>query len=120
MLGEKADGSYIRITRDMMREFGVTVSFDGRNYQVEQGASYRKASYEIEPDMSAACYFYAAAAVTGGRALVKRIYSGNRQGDFRFLSVLEQMGCTVTRRRLMYRSQRSRRWEASRHRVNME
>ena len=96
MLGEKADGSYIRITRDMMREFGVTVSFDGRNYQVEQGASYRKASYEIEPDMSAACYFYAAAAVTGGRALVKRIYSGNRQGDFRFLSVLEQMGCTVT------------------------
>ncbi len=96
MLGEKADGSYIRITRDMMREFGVTVSFDGRNYQVEQGASYRKASYEIEPDMSAACYFYAAAAVTGGRALVKRIYSGNRQGDFRFLAVLEQMGCTVT------------------------
>ena len=96
MLGEKADGSYIRITRDMMREFGVTVSFDGRNYQVEQGASYGKASYEIEPDMSAACYFYAAAAVTGGRALVKRIYSGNRQGDFRFLAVLEQMGCTVT------------------------
>ena len=97
MLGEKADGSYIRITRDMMREFGVTVSFDGRNYQVEQGASYRKASYEIEPDMSAACYFYAGGCShRPGRALVKRIYSGNRQGDFRFLSVLEQMGCTVT------------------------
>lgn len=92
---EKTDGSYIRITRAMMQEFGVEAAFDGRNYHVDKGASYRKAAYTVEPDMSAACYFYAAAAVTGGRALVKRVHMDNTQGDLRFLKVLEQMGCTV-------------------------
>lgn len=93
---EKADGSYIRITRAMMQEFGVETAFDGRNYFVEKGASYCKADYIVEPDMSAACYFYAAAAITGGRALVKRVHMDNTQGDLRFLSVLEQMGCVIS------------------------
>lgn len=93
--GEKTDGSYIRITRKMMEEFGVTVAFDGRNYDVQENAAYRRDSYTVEPDMSAACYFYAAAALTGGRALVKNIRRDNTQGDLKFLGVLEQMGCTV-------------------------
>lgn len=92
---EKTDGSYIRITRAMMQDFGVETAFDGRNYHVDKGAAYRKATYTVEPDMSAACYFYAAAAITGGRALVKRVHMDNTQGDLRFLKVLEQMGCTV-------------------------
>lgn len=92
---EKTDGSYIRITRAMMQEFGVEAAFDGRNYRVNKGAVYRKTAYTVEPDMSAACYFYAAAAITGGRALVKRVHMNNTQGDLRFLKVLEQMGCTV-------------------------
>lgn len=95
---EKTDGSYIRITRKMMREFGVEVSFDGRDYQVKREASYHRTSYLVEPDMSAACYFYAAAAITGGRALVSRVHMDNTQGDLRFLQVLQQMGCTVCER----------------------
>lgn len=93
---EKTDGSYIRITRAMMREFGAEVLFDGRDYWIEQGASYHRTSYTVEPDMSAACYFYAAAAITGGRALVKRVHMDNTQGDLQFLQVLKQMGCTVS------------------------
>lgn len=42
-----------------------------------------------------ACYFYAAAAVTGGRALVRHVHMDNTQGDLRFLEVLEHMGCTA-------------------------
>lgn len=95
---EKTDGSYIRITRKMMEEFGVSVSFDGRNYDVQKNARYRRTSYAVEPDMSAACYFYAAAAITGGRALVKNIRRDNTQGDLKFLGVLEQMGCAVAER----------------------
>lgn len=92
---EKTDGSYIRITRQMMEEYGVCVSFDGRNYHVPKNASYHKEVYTVEPDMSAACYFYAAAAVTGGSAVVKNVHFDNTQGDLKFLHVLEQMGCTV-------------------------
>lgn len=92
---EKTDGSYIRITRKMMQEFGVSVTFDGRDYEVPAEASYRKETYTVEPDMSAACYFYAAAAVTGGRALVRHVHMDNTQGDLRFLEVLERMGCNA-------------------------
>ena len=92
---EKTDGSYIRITRKMMQEFGVSVAFDGRDYEVPHRSSYRKEAYTVEPDMSAACYFYAAAAVTGGRALVRHVHMDNTQGDLRFLEVLEHMGCTA-------------------------
>lgn len=92
---EKTDGSYIRITRKMMQEFGVSVAFDGRDYEVPCRSSYRKETYMVEPDMSAACYFYAAAAVTGGRALVRHVHMDNTQGDLRFLEVLEHMGCTA-------------------------
>lgn len=92
---EKTDGSYIRITRQMMKEFGVEVLFDGREYRIAKGASYTKDSYIVEPDMSAACYFYAAAAITGGKALVKRVHMDNTQGDLKFLDVLAQMGCIV-------------------------
>lgn len=92
---EKTDGSYIRITRKMMAEFGVEVAYDGRNYMVAPQASYRRKCYAVEPDMSAACYFYAAAALTGGRTLVKHVHMDNTQGDLKFLDVLMQMGCKV-------------------------
>ncbi|MCI8390335.1 MAG: 3-phosphoshikimate 1-carboxyvinyltransferase [Roseburia sp.] len=92
---EKTDGSYIRITRTMMEEFGVTAEFDGRNYTVAPGVSYRRERCTVEPDMSAACYFYAAAAVTGGRAVVNHVHRDNTQGDLKFLEVLARMGCTV-------------------------
>ena len=94
---EKTDGSYIRITRKMMETFGVTTAFDGRNYEIPAGAVYRLSDthYVVEPDMSAACYFYAAAAMTGGKALVRNVHMDNTQGDLKFLGVLEKMGCTV-------------------------
>ena len=45
--------------------------------------------------MSAACYFYAAAAITGSTVTVKGVHPDISQGDIRFLDVLRQMGCTV-------------------------
>ena len=92
---EKKDGSYIRITRHMMEQFGVKVLFDGENYFIPKEASYHQTQYTVEPDMSAACYFYAAAALTGGKALVYNVHSDNTQGDLKFLEVLEQLGCKV-------------------------
>lgn len=92
---KKTDGAYIRITRKMMEQFGVKVSFDGRNYAVEGGQHYQIDEYQIEPDVSAACYFYGAAAITGGRALVKNVTKSCMQGDLKFLAVLERIGCQV-------------------------
>ncbi len=92
----RKDGSYIQITRKMMENFGVEVMFDGENYNIRKDSSYKAGAYQIEPDISAACYFYAAAALTGGKALVKNVTWDCMQGDLQLLNVLAQMGCTIT------------------------
>lgn len=52
--------------------------------------------YEIEPDASAASYFWAAAAIAGGDVTVPGLTRQSLQGDIRFVNLLEQMGCEVT------------------------
>src|SRR5205085_11746054 len=52
--------------------------------------------YVIEPDASAASYFFAAAAITGGTVTVLGLSRKNSlQGDVGFVDLLEQMGCRV-------------------------
>ena len=82
----------------MMEDFGVTSTFDGGSYTVAAGSCYENpdGEYAIEPDVSAACYFYAAAALTGSRICVKGIHRDLMQGDLAFLDVLERMGATVS------------------------
>lgn len=41
----------------MMAQFGCAVSFDGKTYVIEAGSKYQPETYQIEPDVSAACYF---------------------------------------------------------------
>ncbi len=92
---EKKDGSYIRITTKMMEEFGCNVYHHGSLYQIKSNERYKRERYQIEPDVSAACYFYAAAAITGGKALVRHVHENSMQGDIKFIYLLEKLGCTV-------------------------
>lgn len=89
----KKDGAYIRITRKMMEQFGVSIQFDGEIYEVSGDQQVVVGDYYIEPDVSAACYFYAIAALTGGTITVNNVFDDSMQGDMKFLQVLEQMGC---------------------------
>lgn len=93
---ERKDGSYIRITRRMMEQSGAGVDFDGNTYTMRGGTAYTCGVYQIEPDVSAACYFYAAAALTGGRTVVRNVTWECMQGDLKFIRLLEQMGCGVS------------------------
>lgn len=93
---ERKDGAYIRITRKMMEQLGAKAVFDGVNYTMHSGIAYQSGSCQIEPDVSAACYFYAAAALTGGRTVVRHVTQDCMQGDLKFLDLLAQMGCTVS------------------------
>lgn len=94
LTGKRDARSYVMITEQMMKQFGHKgVEKPGADcYRVAQGA-YNIKEYQIEPDVSAACYFYAIAAVTGGTALVKHISKDSLQGDMQFINVLEEMGC---------------------------
>src|SRR5207248_3288883 len=53
--------------------------------------------YGVEPDASAASYFWGAAAITGGEVRVEGLSPHGLQGDVRFVDLLERMGCPVVR-----------------------
>jgi 3-phosphoshikimate 1-carboxyvinyltransferase len=87
---------YIDMTVDIMEQLGVNVSRDGYNYFHVPGEQvYRHGTYTVDPDCSQAGYFWAAAAVTKKRIKVNHITKDSRQGDVRFVDVLEKMGCRV-------------------------
>lgn len=95
LTGHRNARSYVEMTQQMMMQFGhpgVEMLSDSV-YQVKKH-SYRAQVYPVEPDVSAACYFYAMAAITGGEAMVYHMRKDSLQGDMRFLNILEQMGCT--------------------------
>jgi 3-phosphoshikimate 1-carboxyvinyltransferase len=88
---------YLDLTVATLAQFGVTARVvDDRRVLVPE-ARYRSGRIDIEPDASAASYFFAAAAVTGGRVRIDGLGAGTVQGDLRFVDVLEQMGATVRR-----------------------
>ena len=88
---------YIDITRSVMAAFGVQiVSEDYKFFRVEGGQQYQPRVYNIEPDASNASYFFAAAALTGGRFTVEHLNLESAQGDLVFVHILEQMGCRTT------------------------
>ncbi len=92
--GDLVSRPYVGITTEAMRDFGVEVDHRAGRFVVEP-ATYRAREYAVEPDASAASYFLAAAAVTGGKVRVPGLGRGSSQGDLRFVEVLEQMGCGV-------------------------
>lgn len=88
---------YVALTESVMDAFGVTVGHEGSSVYVVTPQPYRATVLAVEPDASAASYFFAAAAVTGGRVRVPGLGPGSAQGDVRFVDVLEQMGMQVRR-----------------------
>ena len=101
---------YVGITLRVMEAFGAAVVEERCStaalgcvpggpwkFIVPARQTYRATRYRIEPDASAAAYFLAAAALTGGRVTVEGLGAASCQGDARFVEVLERMGCRVDR-----------------------
>lgn len=96
LTGEVIARPYIDMTVAVMEQWGVRVAQDGeRIYRVASGQRYRARRYAVEPDASSAHYFWAAAALTGGRVRVAGLHRGSLQGDVAFAALLERMGATV-------------------------
>jgi 3-phosphoshikimate 1-carboxyvinyltransferase len=91
---------YVAMTQQMMQQFGLQLEagWEGNRFRVPGAQDpIGLTAYEIEPDASAASYFFAAAAITGGMVTVLGLPEGSLQGDVRFVDVLERMGCRVER-----------------------
>jgi 3-phosphoshikimate 1-carboxyvinyltransferase len=88
---------YLDMTIEVMGAFGARVDhIDDRVFLVEPGG-YRGCTYAVEPDASAASYFFAAAAICGGRVRIDGLGDASIQGDVGFVDVLAEMGAIVRR-----------------------
>lgn len=86
--------AYIEMTVRMMEQLGISAELENGVYTIAQQSGYQAKKYDIEPDVSAACYFYAMAALLGISVTVPGIHEDSLQGDVEFVHVLEKMGCT--------------------------
>ena len=95
--GELISKPYVEMTAAVMKSFGVDChvnpGFD--RFVVEAGQEYRVSDYVIEPDASAASYFWGAAAICGGTVKVTGLNKNSIQGDVAFAKCLAGMGCDV-------------------------
>jgi 3-phosphoshikimate 1-carboxyvinyltransferase len=122
--GSLVSHPYVEMTRRMLKQFGFIVLRDPESESIrysvvshqarrrdaenreraEAAAAYARLDprlalpprdYQIEPDASAASYFFAAAAITGGHISVPDLSAESLQGDVRFVDVLADMDCDV-------------------------
>ncbi|MEO8494478.1 MAG: 3-phosphoshikimate 1-carboxyvinyltransferase [Planctomycetota bacterium] len=93
--GQLVSKPYVTMTLGVMSAFGIDIAAGELNRFVIPKAVYRGCNYDIEPDASAASYFWGAAAVTGGTVTVEGLHRNALQGDVAFCDCLARMGCNV-------------------------
>ncbi|MEY2727712.1 MAG: 3-phosphoshikimate 1-carboxyvinyltransferase, partial [Planctomycetota bacterium] len=96
VVGELVSKPYVQMTLQMMRHFGADFHAPNDLSQfIVNPIPLQPRQYDIEPDASAASYFFAAAAVTAGTVTVTGLHKHALQGDVAFVDALQQMGCHV-------------------------
>jgi 3-phosphoshikimate 1-carboxyvinyltransferase len=96
VIGSQVSKSYIDITIDIMKTFGVEV--ENQNYQkyiIKNNSKYKIDEYKVEGDYSSASYFAAMAALTESRIELKNLNQNSKQGDKLVLEILAKMGAKV-------------------------
>jgi 3-phosphoshikimate 1-carboxyvinyltransferase len=92
---------YVQMTALLMEDCEIRLEGDVLRSQeihritIPGKQQYPARRFTIEPDASAASYFFAAAAITQGEVTVLGQWHPQMQGDLQFLRLLEAMGCTV-------------------------
>lgn len=96
--GEVFSKPYVAMTLSVMADFGIVVecASDYSSFTIPQGC-YKAMDYNVEGDASNASYFWAAAAVTGGRVTVSNVPVPSLQGDAMLVPLLGRMGCEVVK-----------------------
>ncbi len=95
MSGDRTEGSYIKMTLSMMKQFGIDVVREGNSCLVPFNNTFGLTEYQVEPDVSGACYFYAMAPLLKTDVIVNNVHMDSLQGDIKFLKALSKMGCTL-------------------------
>lgn len=94
LTGSRTHGSYIGMTLRLIETFGARWEREGDVIRVTP-SDHATDAFEVENDLSGACYFYALALLFRIRVLVRRVHADSSQGDLRFLRLLEEKGVRI-------------------------
>lgn len=97
VIGEQSSKPFIDMTIAIMKDFGVTVENKNyKQYTIKPEQHYTNPKiYTVEPEATAASYFFAIAALTKSTIRILHLDPHSAQGDIIFADVLEKMGCLV-------------------------
>ncbi len=97
VVGKLVSIPYVEMTLEMMWQAGVKVEYDDdfTYFDVPLRDWYKARNMQIEPDASAASYFYGAAAICDGDVSIPGLSKNSLQGDTDFVDVLQRMGCEI-------------------------
>lgn len=93
--GRKSVLPYVDITLRVMEDFQLRVIREEGRMKIEKRSLPKAREYEIEPDVSSACYFYSLAVLLGVSVTVKGVHLNSMQGDVRFLLLLKRFGASL-------------------------
>jgi len=94
--GEIISRPYIRLTCQMMRDFGITVFWEDNVIQIDK-QNFHPVSYQVENDWSAASYWYEILALSPDNASIELsgLYKNSAQGDSKIVELFENLGIST-------------------------
>lgn len=89
---------YVEMTLSWLLSQGITIEHNSAltNFRIPGRQHYRPFTAQVAGDFSSATFFFCGAALSKGSITITGLDSSDSQGDKEILSVLEQMGCTIS------------------------
>ena len=96
LVGKIASVPYLRMTLELIKDFGVNYTWEGQIIRIPEG-TYQAKPHVIEADWSAASYWYQIAALAQDANLeVIGLKENSLQGDSAIVKIFEQLGVLTT------------------------
>ena len=96
MVKNLSSKSYVDMTIQLLRQFGVVVRKDSdRYYKIRGRQHYSPQTYVVEGDWSSAAFLLVAAALKG-EVTVQNLFGNSRQPDSAILKILTLVGADIT------------------------
>ena len=94
--GKIGSKPYIDMTLSLMKKFGIKSDWNQNHISISP-QSYNPITYEIEPDWSAASYWYSFVAISQtGSILLKGLREESLQGDQAIVEIMRELGVDTT------------------------
>lgn len=98
VVGGLVSRPYVDMTLAVLRHFGAEARWVGDDRLSVRRGALSATELHVEPDASAASYWWSVPALVGGRVVVPGLGPDAWQGDVAYVDVLERMGASVQRR----------------------